>query len=157
MKLKPSTWFAIFILLLMVIIIIVSLNYERRELKLMPIIVASGVLVLSVMVLWQETKVKDRLPSAKQEGVPEGGATQGAGRRLSYTMGWIIALFLGVYLIGLLAAILLFIASYMKVNGWSWRVSLIFSAATTAILYGVFELGLKAGLYRGLIYLFLQR
>lgn len=156
MKLRPSTWFAIFILLLMVVIIGVSLNYERRELKLMPIMVASGVLVMSVMVIWQETVAKDRLRYASQKETPDGITAKDVRRRLGYTISWMIGSFLGIYLLGFLVTIPLFIASYMKVNGWSWRVSLSFSAITTAALYGVFELGLRAGLYRGLVFLFFQ-
>jgi hypothetical protein len=56
------------------------------------------------------------------------------------------------YLLGFYIAVPLFCLAFLKVNGRSWLVAIIFTVLMLAFLYGLFELGLKAPLWRGFLF-----
>ncbi len=59
---------------------------------------------------------------------------------------------LAAYLLGFRMAVPLFAFSYLKWRGRGWLTATIFAVAMLAFIYGAFELGLKAPLFRGLIF-----
>jgi len=73
----------------------------------------------------------------------------------STTFGTLPGFFLGIYLLGFLIAIPLFILSYMKWLGTGWRVAITFTLIIPAIIYSAFEVGLHIDLYRGLLLIWL--
>ena len=68
---------------------------------------------------------------------------------------WIAGFVLGIYLLSFIIAIPLFMLSYMRWLGTSWRTTIIFTLLTPAIIYGAFEVALRIELYRGLLFTWL--
>jgi hypothetical protein len=66
-------------------------------------------------------------------------------------MGWIVGCALGIYLVGFLISVPLFLVGYLKKAGRGWIAGIIIAAITTTFLYAVFEVGLGIKLYRGLL------
>ena len=150
----------------MIAFIILSLTYARVEVKLLPIGVSSIVLILTALILWKEivakaktprvdaaaTIVKDETPRAMQEQVAKDIKTEGESQRFGLSLAWIVGFFLGIYLLGFIIAMPLFIAAYLKRQRRGWLTSISFAVIVTSVLYGVFELVLQAGLYPGLFW-----
>jgi hypothetical protein len=167
MRLKPKAYFAIFILLLMIAFIILSLTYVRLEIRLLPIGVSSIVIILTTLILWKEIvpkektprtdavatiAKKDETPRTTQEQVVQDTKIEGEAQRFGLSLAWIVGFFLCIYLLGFIIAIPIFIAAYLKCQRRGWITSISFAVIITFALYGVFELVLQAGLYRGLLW-----
>ncbi len=72
--------------------------------------------------------------------------------RFGVTMSWLVGLLVGIYLLGFIAAGLIFSFLYVKTHGRSWFRSAVYAAGLTALFYGVFVFGLGAQLHRGLLF-----
>lgn len=66
--------------------------------------------------------------------------------------GWVVAFLLGIYLLGYITAITIFVLAYMRWLGTSWRMALFFAILAVACIYAGFEFGLQIKLYRGLLF-----
>jgi hypothetical protein len=73
-------------------------------------------------------------------------------RRLGLVFSWAAGFSLAIYLLGFYIATPLFTFAYLKWRGRSWFTATIFTVVMLAFIYGVFELGLKAPLFRGFIF-----
>ena len=82
----------------------------------------------------------------------EEAADKERSRRTAMAIAWVLGAALGVYLLGFIAAIALFILAYLKRQGRSWQVSLAVAVITSALIYGIFQFALGFELYEGLIY-----
>jgi hypothetical protein len=61
-------------------------------------------------------------------------------RRTALAVGWILAFFAGIVLLGFPYAVPLFVFLYLKLQGReSWTLSIAFSAAVWAVFYGLFD------------------
>jgi hypothetical protein len=149
MKIKPSSYFLVILAVAMMVVIFSSLRMPYYESRLLPLIVASITLLLVALELWNELHSKDGAQEVKKEERPESKRMAGS---LGTAVGWILGATLGVYLLGFVVGIVLFVLSYLKMRGRGWKVSLAASLITTALIYGIFEIGLKFELYKGLIY-----
>lgn len=146
MRMDGSAYFYLGIMILMVSIIAWSLRMEYFESKLLPIIVAGGVFVMSGAGMWHESqKARQAAPVAKQEKL--------ASRRgYALAIAWVAAFFLGILFLGYIIAIALFVLAYMKSHGSRWPVAIGLAIITPAFMYIVFELALKIELFRGLFF-----
>lgn len=67
--------------------------------------------------------------------------------------GWMVALLLGIYLLGFALSLPLFILLYLrKRSGEGWRFSLTTSLAAAGVIYAVFSLILEGSLYTGFLW-----
>ncbi len=155
MKLRPSSYSLIAIMVIALAFIVSSLRLEYFESKLLPLLFGSAVFILAAVELSRELGTKAKPGNEVGGGnEAEAGAEAGVGAR-SYLIagGWIVGFLVGISLFGFVIAIALFIFSYMKTHGTRWLVAIIFAVITTAVLYGVFDVLLGVDLYQGLIFL----
>lgn len=152
-KEKGIPYFALFTILLALYVIGSALSFENPQARLFPSLVGGILLALSVIDLVKELQARKKIKMTMDERRQVSGKGILEWRRLGLVMGWVVGASLGVYLIGFLLAIPIFVLSYLKQHGRSWSMSIGLAAGVTAMIYGMFELGLQVHLYRGLIFL----
>jgi hypothetical protein len=65
---------------------------------------------------------------------------------------WIVGLLILSFLFGMTIIFPLFTLAYIKVKGFSWRLSIIIAACVFVLIYVVYGILLKAPLYQGFIF-----
>ncbi len=151
MRIRASSFFLFFVLLLMLVFIVTAVPFQYLESKLLPLTVASIVFVLAAIQLGRETLAKDKSqPAAPTEELEQKSKAREA-LRLESVLGWVAGYVLGIYLLGFLIAIPLLVLSFLKVRGRRWLTAILVAAVTTFFMY-VFEIGMGVKLYRGLIF-----
>ena len=155
MKIKGSSYFFMVIMAFMLVAIGLSLRMEYFESKLLPLVIGGAVFVLSAIGLWREILAGKKQEAAVTEGdttkVTEEEAKE-SWRGYLLAGAWVVGFFLGIYLVGFVIAIPVFVLFYMKSHGTRWLVAITFAALTTVLIYGVFEFALGVDLYRGLFF-----
>ena len=147
MQSKTGLYFLISLITLMFIILIVSFNFRYFEAKLLPMVVAGIILILACVELYRE-RSKQQRQSPDQDTTFE---LRKIIQKYLFEATWVLGLFFAVFLFGFLLAIPAFILFYLKIHQKPWKVSIIVSIVTTAVLYGSFQYLLQAGLYQGFI------
>ena len=153
MRLKPSTYFALAIMVVMAAVVIRALTFSYYQPALLPIIFGSIVFIFAGIQAAREIRGKEVTKATGDRGP----ATKG--EEIQYTKGtslgafaaWFMGFALGVFLFGHLIAIPLFIVSYVRSRGKSWIKAIAAAACVTAGIYLLFPLALKVELYPGLI------
>jgi small-conductance mechanosensitive channel len=138
--------FTIFLLAVMIFVVIRSLMFGSWESTLFPVIIGSICLVLLILVLWKELRTRNQSAPEDKVEVPTGGTN------ILIIMVWLASFAIGIYLLGFLIAIIVFIFTYLKMHRISWLSSTIMAVATTGILYSIFKFGLGLELYNGLVF-----
>lgn len=64
---------------------------------------------------------------------------------------WVIGLILGIYLVGLVIAIPIFVLVYLKVHREKWFISISISVAMFLLVWGFFDVLLHVSLFRGIL------
>ncbi|MFC1815885.1 tripartite tricarboxylate transporter TctB family protein [Thermodesulfobacteriota bacterium] len=145
---RPSTIFALIILLILGIIIVISMGYSY-EVKRFPLIIGFPVTALLVAIIIKEIRAKAELKDTPQEvEIP---------RKIvwyNYLVApfWMAVFLLKIYLIGFLLGLPLFTFLYLKLHNQSWLLSIILPLVMATIIYGGFIVGLKMQLYEGLLF-----
>jgi hypothetical protein len=157
MKIKPGSWFLVFILLLMVYSIAESISFRHYEATLVPLLLSMVIFVLGAIELVRELRSPPKQPRpAEDEDMPPTVVAQAAGgsemRRFGLALGWIGGFAVSVWILGFLLSTLLFAVSYLKTKGLNWLSSAAFAVGFTVVLYVVFELGFRSQLSRGLVF-----
>ena len=154
MRVKGSTCFVLFWLLTGLFIVLQAVAFRRWEAMALPLFFGSVIIVVSAVELVRELKGK----GVAETEVGEGEESQpGPGGRIEFgrfclSFGW-VACFSGVtYLLGFLVSIPLFVIAYLRVQRRGWPMALGFGVAMTVAVYGIFDVGLKAALYRGAVW-----
>lgn len=150
MRRKPNLYFLIAIIILMVGIIIISAGFRRLEAKLLPLIVAGIVLCLSVVELLRENWGNKGSPVERESIADE--ASEGLLLRYVHEGAWIVGFFLAICFVGFNVGTILFILSYLKLNGRRWRTAIIMAILVAMTNYGTFTYLLGIELYPGLIF-----
>ena len=160
MKNKPKADYSfIVVFLVSVLIIVLSLRMQYFKSKLLPLILAGIILILSVIGFW--LNIKDL--RKKQEAIGPGAGkkakadnAEGTWQEKTAALLWIAGYLFSIYLVGLVIAIPVFVFAYMKTHGIKWSTTVIWTILCTVAIYGVFELLLEVELYRGVLipYLF---
>ncbi len=156
-KMSASSYSLIVIMAIALVVIVLSLGMPFSS-RLLPLVSGIAIFLLSAIKLRQEFSSRDRTGEAVAEDEVEKREASKATRRgslLAFT--WLIGFVLALYLLGFLVAIPLFIFSYMKSHGTRWRTSIIFTIVILAVVYFGFERGLDITLYRGLLFIWLDR
>lgn len=149
MKSKANLYLYLVTMAIMLFTVLYSLfGMAEFESKLLPVMIGSVVLLLAGGGLLSEIRAR-----AMQ---PEGAAQEPLPRSL-VNLGWVVGFLLGIYLLGYVVAILLFVLAYMKWLGTGWHLAVAFAVLTAAFIYAGFEIGLQLQLYRGLLFGWLSR
>jgi hypothetical protein len=152
MKIKGSLGVAIFFLLLGIFGIVQSLTFRYWESMVLPLAISSLIFILATVEVGKELRRRDDRETAV-EGKPNTESKNKIEiRRLGLVFGWAAGFSLAIYLLGFHIVVPLFAFAYLKWRRRSWLAASIFAVAMLAFTYGVFELGLKAPLYKGLIF-----
>lgn len=145
MKIRGSLIFSSVLLLIFAAVVARSLTFGYWESSLFPLLIGGSCFVLLAIELCLELSAKDRTASAEQPDIQTGGSS------FTNVMAWVSAFVIGIYLLGFLIAIVIFVFSYLKLRGRGWWVSAATSVTTVVVLYCIFKFGLALDLYGGLI------
>lgn len=145
MKLKPDTYFLVFLVAIAIVFVVHSFTFARLEAKLVAIMIGSVVLILGGIQLFRE--IKDAAITEETEEKEIGIS----GHRVGLLAAWVGGFFVITYLFGFLISVPLFIISYLKIQGTNWLPTVTAAAATIMFIYGFFELFLLRILWRGIM------
>ena len=152
MRIRPSSYFLIFLIIVGVVFIVLSLGFPTLESKLIGITVGLAVIILGVIQLLREILVKEKAEGPEtEEQLPQGVEAGTILRRSGILAAWVGGLVVTIYLLGFLVAMPLFVLSYLKLHDTKWLAAIVTTALTTAIVYGLIEVLLELKLWRGLI------
>lgn len=153
MKIRSSSIFLIFVLLLMLFTAGVSLSFHYFEALLTPLLLSIAIFILAAIELRKELVSEDKTTQGVANTIPMGRVQdRTALRRFGMALGWMGGLILGIYILGFFLSILLFAFTYVKLCGRGWLLASVFAVCLTLILYLIFEMGLRSQLYRGLLF-----
>ena len=151
MKIKGGLCAAMFFLLLGLFGIMQSLTFGYWESIVLPLAMSSLIFVMAAVEVGRELRQGKRETAIKEK--PHTGTKNRVEvRRFILVFGWAAAFMLGTYLLGFRIAVPLFAFSYLKWRGRSWLTATVFAVVMLAFIYGAFELGLRAQLFKGLIF-----
>jgi peptidoglycan/LPS O-acetylase OafA/YrhL len=152
MKIKGGFWVAIFFLLLGIFGIVQSLAFHYWESMVLPLAISSLLFILAAVEVGKELLHRSNQEASVGKKTGKEGLNKTEIRRLGWVFAWAAGFSLAIYLVGFYVAVPVFSFAYLKWRGRSWLAAIIFALAMLAFIYPVFELGLKAPLYRGLIF-----
>ena len=144
-KLGGNAYFYIGVIVVALFMIFYSLfgiQYGFQS-KLLPVLIGGIAVLLAAIGLRNEIVI-----GHKQEVT--GLLAQETWRGYVVHLGWVVGFLLGIYFLGYLMAIPVFVLSYMKRLGTRWLTGLISALIATGFIYAVFEIALELKLYRGL-------
>ena len=130
-----------------------ALGMEHTEAKMLPLIIGGLVIILTAIGLSREFTVRPNTETNSAAETEEFDEAKGeTWRRYAAVGAWMVGFFLMVYILGFIAAVFLFLLSYMKTHGTKWRIAITFAVLSTAIVYGLFVVLLKVNLHEGLLF-----
>jgi Tripartite tricarboxylate transporter TctB family len=149
---KGGTYFTIFILAFALFFCVYSLTFGQIKTKLLPLAVSVLTLILAGIQLGTELVKKRR--AQEEKDLNETG--KGSNRKddlhfyVTYFI-WSLGLILGIYLLGFLISIPIFIFSFLLLHGQKSYKSALTAAIMTISLYVVFVLIFKIDWYEGIV------
>jgi hypothetical protein len=149
-RLKGSFWLAVFFLALGLFGISQALTFGYWESVTLPLAISIIISVLAAVEVARELKRLREVAAA--EATAEDSGAKAENRRLGLILGWSAGFCLATYLLGFYIAIPVFAFAYLKWRRRSWLAAVIFAIALLAFSYAVFAIGLKAPLYKGLVF-----
>jgi hypothetical protein len=152
MRTRGSLALAVFFLLIGLFGIVQSLTFRDWEAMTMPLIVSGLMFILAGVQVVRELRRQGHQKTAVETEADNQDKDKVNTSKIGLVFGWAAGFCLGVYLLGFYIAITVFAFSYLKWRGRSWLTAAIFAIAMLAFIYGVFVLGLKAPLYKGVIF-----
>ena len=141
-----------FFLLLGLFGIIQSLTFGYWESVVLPLAISSLIFVLAAVEVGKGLRRQDKRETAVEEKLHTRIKNRVEIRRFSLVFRWAAAFMLGTYFLGFRIAVPLFAFSYLKWQGRGWLTAAVFAIIMLAFIYGAFELGLNAPLFKGLIF-----
>ena len=136
-------------------IFIVSMSFlYSGKARVGPLLVGIPLLVLLVAQIVIENRKKEALYQSGQGTSADEGAplvTRQAHRFYLEIAGTLIGLIAAIYLFGILIGYALFLFIYLKLYGEKWLFSVVLTAVFSAVIYGLFVIGLRMVLYRGFL------
>lgn len=153
MRTKGSLLIALFFLVLGIYGLIQSLAFEYWESVALPAIISGVIIVMATIEVGKElyslgkrgTITADLKLPIKTMG------TAGLRRFVFFTV-WVAAFMLCIYFFGFRISIPVYAFLYLKWRGKHLLFAAIFALAMLGFVYGVFELGLKAPLFQGIVF-----
>ncbi|MFC1905703.1 tripartite tricarboxylate transporter TctB family protein [Chloroflexota bacterium] len=154
MKIRPSSRLLIGILVVSLFTGVFSLTYPSIKTKLVPAFASWLIFVLAAIELRKELRIKDEAKDTTDQNADSEQEVRSEGTmwKTLLPFGWIVGFLLGVYLVGFLITIPLFILSYLKTYAHGWLISIALAAVATGLIYAVFEVALQVRLFPGVIF-----
>jgi hypothetical protein len=148
---KGSIYFAVFIFVFALFFCVYSLTFSQMKTKLVPLAVGVITLILGGIQLGTELVKKPRKQDDNASNDTSNGSDEKDELHLYVTyFAWSVGLILGIYLLGFLVSIPIFILSFLLLHGKSLYRSALVSIITSISLYIVFVLIFKIDLYEGI-------
>ncbi len=156
-KINGRLLFSLGLVLLLAFLIYVSMGYNQLA-RLVPLVVLVPGLIAALIQFGLEIRAAF---APKKEGSAEESSDEGTSaklhpqekfRRELVGIGWLLAFFVMIAVLGQVIAIPLFVLIFMRFFGReSWRLSIAFAVLCWAFAYGIFVWGLRNELYPGLL------
>ncbi|MFC1951494.1 tripartite tricarboxylate transporter TctB family protein [Chloroflexota bacterium] len=149
-KIKGEASHYLAVMIIMVGFIGVGLGMDHFLAKLVPLTIAGITFILATAgmarEIWGEARPEVDNAILSVEEV--------TGSLASYLVAGAIgvSLIATIYLLGIPIAAALFILSTMKILGVKWKVVILFTVVTPALIYVLVEIALQVELYRGLLF-----
>ncbi len=153
MKLRASSYVLIGIMVIGLFFGSIALTYPSIRTFLFPAAIGFLVFVLAGIELIKDLRKAAIIDQSKGQEV--GSSLGGENvKPIKYfaQFGWMLGLLLGIYLVGFLISVPLFILTYLKVNKRGWLASIVGAAITTLIIYLVFVVVLQVILFPGVLF-----
>jgi hypothetical protein len=137
---------------LMMAVIAIASGYPYLQAKLSVLFSGSLVLVLSLVQLARELRLKKPQTAGPKAEYRE---PEHHAEALQYGVefAWLVGFGLAIYLFGFFAAIPLYVCAYMKSHGSRWPASIMTGALLPAFCYVLFVLVLDMKLHTGEIFM----
>jgi uncharacterized protein YqhQ len=148
---KGSTYFAIFIFAFALFFCVYALTFSQMKTKLVPLAVSVVTLILAGIQLGTELLKKPRKQDDKESKDACNVSDEKELHLYVTYFAWSIGLILGIYLLGFLISIPIFILSFLLLHGQRLYKSALVAAITTISLYVIFVLIFKIDLYEGIV------
>ena len=141
MRFRPTDFFTLFIGLVILAAMVAAWDWPLRASIIVLVLGSAGLVMVATQLVLdlsrnrrpaEEAKLAFEIPSFDEGG----GAFQ---RGTLEIWCWLIGLLAGVLLVGLPAALVLFVFLYMKLHGAGWFLSLGMAAAIAGFEYGVYD------------------
>jgi len=162
---KGYFWFTMMIVVFALVMILGSFSYSAKA-RLVPILVGSAALIMCALLLlgekyprvasWFDVSLTDIV--SKDSEVASRFKTGGDGgsastNKVLASFAWLIGLFIFIFLVGFLVAIPIYTFLYLKI-AWriSWLKTLAVSIGIGGIIYGGFEVAMRADLFEGILF-----
>ena len=153
MKLSSDSYLYMVIMVIAVVVIGASLRLEQLMTKLVPLLLGGIVFILAAVGVSREIRTGDRQKTVVTEDeMAKMDETIQGWRRYLVHGAWLVGFLVGVYLLGFIIAMPLFILSYTRWLGTRWRVAIPMAAIFPALIYTIFVLVLQFQLYEGLLF-----
>jgi hypothetical protein len=159
MSTRGSLVFITIMVLSMIMVILTAAQWPYMQAKVLPLVVGGLTFVLSVWQLVKElsTKKKGKQADEKQaseiNSLGESTSFEGESTRGWLIEGsWVVALFLGVYVLGYAISIPAYAFAYAKVKGAKLLTAIIWAIALTAVCYVLFQFVIGISMINGLLF-----
>lgn len=153
MRLKSSTYFLIFLILIAVYFVVESLMYEPLQAKLLGLTIGPIVILLGLVQLAKEIKLEG--PETEAAAVEEEEEEEEAYIPLSRYLtliGWVVGFLLLTYVLGFYISIPVFVFSYLLYTSAGLKKAIMTAALTTLFIYILFEVFLGRVIWEGIIF-----
>ena len=151
MKVRPSMYFVIFLMIVSVVFIVYSLTFGPLQAKIVALIIGPLIIILGILQIRKEIQESGYETNKEEQTAPRQGSGSSL-RKYGIIAAWLIGYFATTYLMGFYISIPLFIASYLKLNGSRWQVAIGVAALVTALAYVSLEFSLKRFLWLGIFF-----
>lgn len=150
MRLKPGSYFTLFLLVLSLAAIIISFTFQFWDSIFLPLLMGSSIFILAAIQLVRELRAHaaDKTPAEEK---PD-GETRTQLHRFGATLGWMAGFSLALYLVGFLVSTPLFVLSYMRRQQIGWLPATVSAVITVAVIYGLFNVVLRSPLFEGVLF-----
>ena len=161
MKISFRHIFNLSVIVLSAVYVVTAMGYNRQA-RLMPLVIGIPVLIMavwhSVLDFMAEHKKKQAAARKIPVAVDAPVEAEGVWKKELTVFGWVVFLFVSLYLIGFVATTFLFTFLSLKVrSGFSLKSSLGVSVGSLVFLYVLLMKGLQVDLYSGVITLALRK
>jgi hypothetical protein len=152
MKLKKSSYVLIGIMVIALFFGILSLTYASLKTKLFPAIVCGVAFVLSAVELRKELVSKKDEKEAAEEETDIEITAKGETTKYIRAFGWMVGLLVGIFLVGFLISIPVFMFFFMMTHHRGWLKSAGLAAFFIVVVYVMFIVVLQVDLYHGVLF-----
>lgn len=139
MKFKPHSFFTLAVILIMAYALWEARSWPLRA-SIMILVLGSAGILMAFIQLYTEFRASGKIQTSGMDiELDESQTGKKATPRILTFGGWVVALFLAIWLLGFTVSIPLFSLLYAKLNGARWYIALIIAAINLLFLQGLYE------------------